>query len=71
MKHLKKFEGFFDFLKPKDNDDPEIEIKVGDVFIGKLQNEYKNKTIEITQDMLDDDERLYHFLHYYGFEKKD
>lgn len=35
-----------------------------------LKNEYKNKTIKITKEMLRDDEKLYYFLHYYGFEKK-
>ena len=72
MKHLKKFEGFFDFLKKKSKKilNPEIEVKVGDEFIGKLKNEYRNKTIKITKQMLKDEEQLYHFLHYYGFKKK-
>jgi hypothetical protein len=46
-----------------------IEIKVGDTFIGKKRNEYYQETIVVTEDMLDDDENLCEFLHYYGFEK--
>ena len=44
------------------------ELKIGQKYIGKLQNEYYNKIIEITERMLDDDESTYHFLHYFGFE---
>jgi len=44
-------------------------MKVGDEYVGKLNNEFKGKVISITEEMLDDDEHLYHFLHYFGFEK--
>lgn len=45
------------------------ELKVGQKYIGKLKNEYYNKIIEITERMLDDDEHILMFLHYYGFEE--
>ncbi len=44
------------------------ELKLGQRFIGKLENEYKGEIIEINKDMLQNDERIIHFLHYFGFE---
>lgn len=44
-------------------------IHVGDVFIAKLDNEYLNQTVTITNRMVDNDEDTLMFLHYYGFEK--
>lgn len=67
MKHLKNI---FNFVKSNKKDTTESTVKIGDEFIGMLKNEYKNKTIKITKEMLRDDEKLYYFLHYYGFEKK-
>lgn len=51
-----------------DNTDSE-HIHVGDVFIGKLDNEYLNQTVTITNRMVYNDEDTLMFLHYYGFEK--
>lgn len=64
MKHLKNI---FDFVKSNKKDTTESTIKVGDEFIGMLKNEYKNKTIKITKEMLRDDEKLYYFM---GLRKK-
>lgn len=49
------------------------ELKVGQKFIGKLDNEHKGEVITITKKQLDGDnyETILHFLHYYGFEKLD
>ena len=44
-------------------------LQVGQKFIGKLRNEHQGKTIIITERMLDDDEHILMFLHYYGFEE--
>lgn len=43
-------------------------LKIGQRYVGKLKNEYRNKIIKITKKMLDDDEQTCHFLHYFGFE---
>lgn len=66
MEYIKRFEGFG---KKRKSEQHEEKVEVGDRFIGKKDNEYKNKTITITKHMLSDDEELYFFLHYYGFEK--
>jgi len=66
MEYIKRFEGFD---KKRKSEQHEEKVEVGDRFIGKKDNEYKNKTITITKHMLSDDEELYYFLHYYGFEK--
>lgn len=44
-------------------------LKIGDKHIGKLKNEYFGRTIEITDQMIDNDENTLEFLHYYGFEQ--
>ena len=44
-------------------------MEIGDIFIGKLNNEYKDKILIVNERMLGDDESLCYFLHYYGFEK--
>ena len=43
------------------------ELKVGQKYIGTLKNEYKDKVIELTEEMIDIDEDTLFFLHYYGF----
>ena len=43
------------------------ELKVGQKYIGTLNNPYKNKIIEITQLMYDNDEDTLFFIHYFGF----
>lgn len=45
-----------------------MEIKIGQQYIGTLENMFQDEIIEITKEMLDDDENTSHFLHYYGFE---
>lgn len=45
-------------------------IKVGDKFVGKLQNEYRGQVIYITKNMLTESDALEGFLHYNGFEKQ-
>ncbi len=44
-------------------------LKIGDKFIGKLNNEYNGKIIIINERMLLDDEHTLFFLHYNGFEE--
>ena len=43
-------------------------LRAGEKFICKLNNEYKGRVIEITDEMLSDDENILEFLHYFGFE---
>ena len=64
LRLLRYILSFFTYEPNEDN-----YLKVGEQFIGKLQNEYKDHIITITEDMVDNDESTIHFLHYYGFEE--
>jgi hypothetical protein len=43
------------------------ELKIGQKFIGNLENQFKDKIIIISKLMLFDEENTLFFLHYNGF----